>query len=684
MSKTFRTFIGWLLVIATVAACATPATQAPAPAPTTAPAAQPTAAPAQPTAAPAQPTAAPAQPTAAPAQPTAAPTAAPAAAQKTYVEELALINLPYFIDHRVGLEFAGKVLNAQTKFLGPVDYDMTAMVTSMDQTLAEKPDGMNVVGFDPALKPQIDKTIDAGVPVVTLDAEVYGSKRYTFLGTGNYNAGVVGAKLLAEAIGGKGKVALLTKVGQSNLEERIQGYKDEFAKDFKDIKLVQVIDDQSDSAKAADGLKAALQANPDLAGVGCVEAAGGVGAATASKELGITDKFKIVSMDRDDGTLKFIEDGVIYASVAQKSAMMSFLGTILMDGYKYNPVPIVSDNKAANVIPLPESVDTGVIVIKKDNAKNFYHTANPYDFSNVKITPAGPDETYVEVLALINLPYFIDHKLGLDFAGKELGVKTKFIGPVDYDMTAMVNTLDQTIAEKPAGILVVGFDPALKPSIDKAIDAGIPVVTLDAEVYGSKRLTFLGTGNVNAGKVGADLLAKAIGGKGKVALMTKVGQSNLEERIQGYKDEFAAKYPDIHIVQIIDDQSDSAKAADGLKAALQANPDLAGVGCVEAAGGVGAATASKELGITDKFKIVSMDRDDGTLKFIEDGTIYASVAQKTALMSYLGTKLMYLYNHAPLPIVADNKASGIVPMPESVDTGTIVIDKDNAHFFYHK
>ena len=65
------------------------------------------------------------------------------------------------------------------------------------------------------------------MPVVTLDAEVYGSKRMTFLGTGNYNAGRVGGQLLAELIGGKGKVALLTKVGQSNLEERIQGYKDE-------------------------------------------------------------------------------------------------------------------------------------------------------------------------------------------------------------------------------------------------------------------------------------------------------------------------------------------------------------------------------------------------------------------------------------------------------------------------
>jgi len=519
---------------------------------------------------------------------------------------------------------------------------------------------------------------------VTLDAEVYGSKRYTFLGTGNYNAGRVGAKTLAEAIGGKGKIALITKVGQSNLEERIQGYKDEFAANFKDIEVAQIIDDQSDSAKAADGLKAVIQRIPDLAGVGCVEAAGGVGAATAVKELDTVGKVKIVSMDRDDGTLKFIEDGTIYASVAQKSALMTFYGTLLMHGYVNNPVPIVTDNKAANIIPLPESVDTGVVVINKDNAKYFYHTENPYDFSKNEMTPATPEETYVEVLALVNLPYFIDHRLGIEFAGKELGVKTKFVGPVDYDMTAMINTFEQVIAEKPAGILVVGFDPALKPSIDKAIEAGIPVVTLDAEVYGSKRYTFLGTGNVNAGHAGAKKLAEAIGGKGKVALITKVGQSNLEERIQGYKDEFAANYKDIEVVQIIDDQSDSAKAADGLKAVLQRIPDLAGVGCVEAAGGVGAATAVKELDLVGKVNIVSMDRDDNTLKFIEDGTIFASVAQKTALMSYLGTKFLYYYNHAPVPVVPDNKTAGIIPLPESVDTGTIIITKDNANFFYHK
>jgi ribose transport system substrate-binding protein len=603
--------------------------------------------------------------------------------EQSYYEVNALTNLPYFIDHQVGLYFAGEALGVETSHVGPVEYDMTAMVNTMEQTMATNPHGINIVGFDPALEPSINAAVAQGIPVVTLDAEVYGSDRLTFLGTGNYNAGRVGAELLAEAIGGEGKVALITKIGQSNLEERIQGYKDEFEENWPEIEVVQVIDDQSDSAKAADGLKAVLQREPDLAGVGCVEAAGGVGAATASKELGLEDQLKIVSMDRDDGTLKFIEDGTIYASVAQQSALMTFIGTMLMEGLQNNPVPIVADNEAAGVIPMPESVDTGVVVINADNASHFYHADDPYDFSGIELTGPEPGETYVEVLALTTLPYFIDHRLGLEFAGEELGVETKFVGPVEYDMTAMINTMEQIVAEEPAGMLIIGFDPALKPAIDNAIAAGIPVVTLDAEVYGSDRLTFLGTGNYNAGRVGGAILAELIGGEGKVAILTKAGQSNLEERIQGYQDEFEENWPDVELVQIINDDSDSAKAAEGLKAVLAREPELKGVGCVEAAGGVGAATAIKELGLEGEFKIVSMDRDDGTLKFIEDGVIQASVAQKTALMTYLGTKLLYYLNHAPVPIVPDNIAAGIVPMPESVDTGVIVIDQSNASFFYH-
>jgi hypothetical protein len=52
-------------------------------------------------------------------------------------------------------------------------------------------------------------------------------------------------------------------------------------------------------------------------------------------------------------------------------------------------------------------------------------------------------------------------------------------------------------------------------------------------------------------------------------------------------------------------------------------------------------------------------------------------------MSYLGVKLMYYYNHARIPITLDDEAANIISMPASVDTGTIIINKDNAKYFYH-
>jgi ribose transport system substrate-binding protein len=291
--------------------------------------------------------------------------------------------------------------------------------------------------------------------------------------------------------------------------------------------------------------------------------------------------------------------------------------------------------------------------------------------------------TYVWVGAVVEIPYFIDHRVGLELGGLAVNAKTRFLGPTGYDMDAMINTIEQVIAQKPAGIEVIGFVEELAPVINKAIAAGIPVVTLDADTASSKRYTFIGTGNYNAGRTSARILAETIGKKGKVAVTTIVGQTNLEERVRGFKDELAANYPGVKLVQVINDESDENKAADGVKAVIQANPDLAGVASVEATGGKGAATAVKEMNRVGKIRIVSMDRDDTTLKLIEDGVISASVAQRTALMSYLGVKMMYMYNHARVPITRDDARAGIVSMPLSIDTGTIIIDSKNAKFFYH-
>lgn len=290
------------------------------------------------------------------------------------------------------------------------------------------------------------------------------------------------------------------------------------------------------------------------------------------------------------------------------------------------------------------------------------------------------DQLYIEVSALGNLDYFYDHKMGMEMAGKELGVRTEYVGPAEYDMNAMITAFEQAISKKPNGIVVVGFEPSLDSIVNKAIAEGIPVVTVDADLPTSDRLAFVGTGNFGAGVEGGNYLADIIGGAGQVAIMTKPGQSNLEERVAGYESALAA-FPDIEIVQIADTQSDPVIAAQAAATLLQKYPNLKGIACVEGAGGSGAATAVREAGKAGEVKIIAMDRGNEVLEAIEEGVITASVAQQTALMPYYATQILFNLNNSNVQITSDNAAAGVLGIPATVDTGVIMVTEENYKHF---
>jgi ribose transport system substrate-binding protein len=294
---------------------------------------------------------------------------------------------------------------------------------------------------------------------------------------------------------------------------------------------------------------------------------------------------------------------------------------------------------------------------------------------------ARSNQLYVEVSALGNIDYFYDHKLGMELAGRILGVRTEYVGPAEYDMTAMVTAFEQTLArENLKGVVVVGFEPVLVPIINKAVDSGIPVVTVDADLPESKRVAFVGTGNYQAGREGGKKLAELIGNSGKVALMTKVGQSNLEERIRGYRAALAPR-EGIEIVQVVDTQSDAIISAQVATAVLRKHPDLAAIGCVEAAGGVGAATAVREAGLAGRVRIVAMDRGNDVLRLIEEGTISATVVQQTALMPLYAVQILYQLANQEIPITGDNAAAGVPGIPAYIDTGVVIVDRGNCEYF---
>jgi ribose transport system substrate-binding protein len=296
--------------------------------------------------------------------------------------------------------------------------------------------------------------------------------------------------------------------------------------------------------------------------------------------------------------------------------------------------------------------------------------------------PAGETKKalYIEVCAANSHSYWYDHKVGLEKIGERLGVDTEFVGPPEYDMDAMITAFEQAIAKRPNGILVVGFEPCLNAVVDKAMASGIPVVTVDADLPDSQRIAFVGTGNHQAGFRQGELLAGYLGGKGKVAVTTMPDASNLQERLQGFKDA-VAKYPEMEVVHVIDTQGDQIAATQACIAVLQKYPDLAGIAATEAVGGGAAATAVREAGMAGRIKIVAMDRGNEILEAIEDGIIEASIVQQTMLMPIYGLRILHDMDSLAAQITTNDKEAGVRAVPPFIDSGTVIVDKSNCRYF---
>lgn len=294
--------------------------------------------------------------------------------------------------------------------------------------------------------------------------------------------------------------------------------------------------------------------------------------------------------------------------------------------------------------------------------------------------PATSNEEYIYVSAMGNLEFFNAHKYGWKWAGEALGVKTTYIGPPDADINAQVAAFDQAIAKKPAGIVVFAFDPVITPEINKAWEAGIPVVTILGDMPDSKRIAYVGSHQYDLGFVGGTKLAEALGGKGEVAILTLPGVQMFDDREQGFRAAFKA-YPDIQVVQVGDTKADTVTAVNVAKDILQRFPNLAAFVGTDSTAGIGAATAVKEVGLVGKVKTVAMDRNSDVLQAIQDGTLTGTVAQDDAAMAFWALVVLYNYNHHQAPLTVDNAKAGILTGPTMVYTNVNYIDKSNIQYF---
>jgi ribose transport system substrate-binding protein len=292
--------------------------------------------------------------------------------------------------------------------------------------------------------------------------------------------------------------------------------------------------------------------------------------------------------------------------------------------------------------------------------------------------PAAADEEYIYVSCMGNLEFFNAHKYGWEWAGEVLGVKTDYVGPAEYDMTAMLAAFDAAIARKPAGIAIFAVEPVLEPTIKEAVAAGIPVVTILGDLPNSDRLAFIGSNQYDLGY--GKNIAEALKGEGKVAILSIPGVQMFDDREKGFRAAFT-EYPGIEVVGVGDTKADTVTAISVATDMLTRHPDLDAFVGTDSTGGIGAAKAVEEAGLVGKILTVSMDRNSDVLEKIVDGTLTGTVAQDDAAMAFWALLTLYHYNHNQAPLTTDNKASGARTGPTVINTYVNYIDKTNVDYF---
>jgi ribose transport system substrate-binding protein len=262
--------------------------------------------------------------------------------------------------------------------VGPTSADAVEQTRVIDDLIARRVDGIAVSCNDPtACTDPINRAVAAGIPVMTWDSDAPESKRFTFLSIDNYVAGRRAAELLVDAIGPRGKVAVITGVrGALNLEQRIDGFRDVMA-GYPEIEIVAVVVTNEDISRGVQGVEDVMQANPDLrgwffAGLWPLFADRGAmplwEAATRSGEL------KTVSFDTLPLQLEMLREGYLTALIGQKYW-----------GWGYDSIQIVYDHIVSKR-QYPPFIDAGMDVVTVNNVDAMLHAWETNDFS----TPLPP------------------------------------------------------------------------------------------------------------------------------------------------------------------------------------------------------------------------------------------------------------------------------------------------------
>jgi ribose transport system substrate-binding protein len=263
----------------------------------------------------------------------------------------------------------------------------------------------------------------------------------------------------------------------------------------------------------------------------------------------------------------------------------------------------------------------------------------------------------------LDIPVFDYANIGAVREAAALGdVEVIYRGPDHADELKQKEILESFIQQKVDGIAIsVLAADFLTSTIDKAIDAGIPVVTWDSDAPRSKRMAFYGVDDFKSGQIMGEQAARLLGGKGTVAFLTSLGANNLQRRLDGVKDTLA-KYPGITVVETYDVKEDAVRASELIASGSNRYPDL---GAWISVGGWPVFTANALAPVPARTKVISFDANPPAPDLVKAGKAHVLLGQKYFGWGSESIKLLYQIVH------------GQRPADPIIDSGVDVVTIDN-------
>jgi ribose transport system substrate-binding protein len=278
--------------------------------------------------------------------------------------------------------------------------------------------------------------------------------------------------------------------------------------------------------------------------------------------------------------------------------------------------------------------------------------------------PAGKRLRFAVIPKSLDIPVFNYAKIGAERKASELGdVDILWNAPTNADQLKQKEILESYITQRVDGIAISALNgDFLTDTINRAIDAGIPVVTWDSDAPNSRRLAFYGVDDLASGRIMGEQAIKLLNGKGKVAIITSVGATNLQRRLDGIKEALAAA-PGIEIVEVFDIKEDAVRCAEIMSTGTKRYPDL---GAWLSVGGWPVFTRNATAPIDpSKTKVISFDTIQPALDLLREGKVSVLLGQK-----YFG------WGSEPVQLLYDIK-HGRNPSTPIIDSGVDVVTKDN-------